>query len=189
MKDQLISLETAKLAKEKGFKFSTEDDTWENEYYEPNHMRYHYNRRSEKYSLLSDYYADINQNFQQYGDNEHPHIDAPTQSLLQKWLREKYKILFLFPQEERNGKFYIQLFKDGKRINIELGETIMDYEFDTYEEALERGLYEALLSLSFNEVLKEKYPLQDDTWPSRRWNEDMTDYVDLSGDADMIELE
>jgi len=32
-----------------------------------------------------------------------------------------------------------------------------------------------------NEELKIKYPLQDDIWPSRRWNKEMTDYVDLSG--------
>jgi hypothetical protein len=25
------------------------------------------------------------------------------------------------------------------------------------------------------------YPNQDDQWPSRRWNQDYTDYIDLSG--------
>jgi len=35
-----------------------------------------------------------------------------------------------------------------------------------------------------NEELKKMYPIQDDTWPSRRWNKEMTDYVDLSGDAE-----
>lgn len=25
------------------------------------------------------------------------------------------------------------------------------------------------------------YPIQDDIWPSRRWNLDHTDYIDLSG--------
>ena len=29
--------------------------------------------------------------------------------------------------------------------------------------------------------LEGDYPIQDDTWPSRRWNRDMTDYEDLSG--------
>lgn len=26
------------------------------------------------------------------------------------------------------------------------------------------------------------YPIQDDIWPSRRWNKDKTDYIDLSGE-------
>ncbi len=26
------------------------------------------------------------------------------------------------------------------------------------------------------------YPIQDDIWPSRRWNADMTEYIDLSGE-------
>ena len=26
------------------------------------------------------------------------------------------------------------------------------------------------------------YSIQDDIWPSRRWNEDKTDYIDLSGE-------
>lgn len=31
------------------------------------------------------------------------------------------------------------------------------------------------------DILKQWYPVQDDTWLSRCWNEDMTDYIDLSG--------
>ena len=27
----------------------------------------------------------------------------------------------------------------------------------------------------------EEYSVQDDTWPSRRWNKERTDYIDLSG--------
>ena len=32
-----------------------------------------------------------------------------------------------------------------------------------------------------NEELIKEYPIQDDIWASRRWNNEMTDYVDLSG--------
>ncbi len=32
-----------------------------------------------------------------------------------------------------------------------------------------------------NEELIKQYPIQDDIWASRRWNNDRTDYVDLSG--------
>lgn len=28
---------------------------------------------------------------------------------------------------------------------------------------------------------EKDYPIQDDIWPSRRWNKEMTDYIDLSG--------
>lgn len=27
----------------------------------------------------------------------------------------------------------------------------------------------------------EEYFIQDETWPSRKWNADLTDYIDLSG--------
>lgn len=29
--------------------------------------------------------------------------------------------------------------------------------------------------------MEQEYPIQDDIWPSRRWNEARTDYIDLSG--------
>lgn len=32
-----------------------------------------------------------------------------------------------------------------------------------------------------NNILKEQYPIQDETWPSRRWNVTHTDYADMSG--------
>lgn len=32
-----------------------------------------------------------------------------------------------------------------------------------------------------NEQLKIEYPVQDEIWPSRRWKEDLSDYVDRSG--------
>tara|TARA_R110000851_G_scaffold233479_1_gene386049 strand:+ start:475 stop:795 length:321 start_codon:yes stop_codon:yes gene_type:complete len=35
-----------------------------------------------------------------------------------------------------------------------------------------------------NEELIKEYPIQDDVWASRRWNKEMTDYVDLSGHED-----
>jgi len=32
-----------------------------------------------------------------------------------------------------------------------------------------------------NQWVTDNFPVQDDTWPSRRWNVEMTDYMDLSG--------
>lgn len=39
-----------------------------------------------------------------------------------------------------------------------------------------------------NEEIKKEYPIQDDIWPSRRWNKDMTEYCDLSGHADFVDI-
>jgi hypothetical protein len=38
-----------------------------------------------------------------------------------------------------------------------------------------------LLPIDVNADIKINYPLQDDYWPSRRWNNDGTDYIDMSG--------
>jgi hypothetical protein len=40
--------------------------------------------------------------------------------------------------------------------------------------------------LKSNIEIMDKYPIQDDTWSSRRWNIDLTDYMDLSGGYDVV---
>jgi|AntDeeMinimDraft_6_1070357.scaffolds.fasta_scaffold00887_6 hypothetical protein len=153
MKEQLITLETAKIAKDKGFTITLEntDEDWKSNYYEPNDMRYHYHRDYKGYTLLSDYYADTNQNFQQYGDNKHPHIDAPTQALLQKWLREKHGLhIQIYPMERwlPSGILLEIYFEVSLKILSNIGglENIKSnmMTFKAYEEALEKGLQEAL---------------------------------------------
>ncbi len=37
-----------------------------------------------------------------------------------------------------------------------------------------------------NKRILREYPIQDETWASRRWNEDRTEYEDLSGDYEVI---
>lgn len=32
-----------------------------------------------------------------------------------------------------------------------------------------------------NLIMKIKYPIKDQVWPSRRWNLNRSDYIDLSG--------
>jgi hypothetical protein len=71
MKEELITFETAKLAKEKGFDLEVRD------YYHPN------------YGLtdISDELCNMN------GSNwAKGYYSAPTQSLLQKWLREEHNV-------------------------------------------------------------------------------------------------
>lgn len=94
MNDQLISIETAKLANSKGFPC----------------------------------YIKVN--------------DFPTQSLLQKWLREKHGInveVFLSYEFPYNTYFY-RVMKIGKYFTL----SHTDFESNIYEEALEAGLQEAL---------------------------------------------
>ncbi len=111
MKEQLITFETAKLAKEKGFKEMVAN---------------HYTTElvMPKKTILG---ASTN--------GEEDKVSAPTQSLLQKWLREEHNIHI-----ESALTFGLRYsFKVYKGIDVG-----MNTDVDTYEEALEKGLYEAL---------------------------------------------
>ena len=110
MTDQLISFETAKLAKEKGFNITgCTSRYWNN-------------------TLVT-------------GANIQG-VAAPTQSLLQKWLREVHNI-HMFVSITTNDIFLCRilnpLFKNGSE-----GRFIICKMCNTYEEALEQGLIEAL---------------------------------------------
>ena len=122
MEDTRITFETAKLAKEKGFKWKSKKGYLENG------------------SLGISHYSDYCEN-----DNEdYPtKFSAPTQSLLSKWLREKYN-LYTESQmyiEEGLYKFKYVIKSDFEYNLIVLKEK---YNFSTYEEAYEIGLQEAL---------------------------------------------
>jgi len=103
MEEQLITLETAKLAKEKGFMEMTLT-----------------------YAILGE-----------------GNVKFPTQSLLQKWLREVYWIeVYPFAEGRRKNKtLEYQCEVTDDRIN---SSTTIDGRFKTYEQALEKGLQEAL---------------------------------------------
>ena len=36
--------------------------------------------------------------------------------------------------------------------------------------------------------VENEYPIQDDIWPSRRWNKERTEYTDLSGHPELDKL-
>ena len=103
MTDQLISFETAKLAKEKGFQELTHKIDWVD---------------NERYCI-------------------------PTQSLLQKWLREKHDIHIIvkvFGNSKSNLRTYAtDIFLIGNKLIT--GRRKVE---NTYEEALETALFEAL---------------------------------------------
>jgi hypothetical protein len=50
----------------------------------------------------------------------------------------------------------------------------------------EVGNNEVITIREFNSRLQKDYPIQDETWSSRRWNKERTDYVDLSGETTVI---
>ena len=121
MKEELVSFETAKLAKEKGFNWICrlyyEDwDGGRDEPFEP---------------ISADNYNNINK-----WDKV---ISVPTQSLLQKWLREKQDLIVII--NNNDSGFYWEIKEDNY--------VVRDYydsyfEECKYEDALEVGLQEAL---------------------------------------------
>lgn len=159
MKDQLISLETAKLAKEKGFNISTQIAYIDDKLF-TNFEDSHGDER-EYYFDANDFYEDWNRKdwvFSKDGgecfgcklDNKKwfEAYSAPTQSILQRWLRENHNLFITI--EPYIGHDY-DIFYGGKIFkrkatktsgNIKIINTNIFYS--SYEDTLERALYEAL---------------------------------------------
>jgi len=110
MKEQLITFETGTIAKEKGFQSYTS---------------FYYSEGMEIKGTKMGMHGNPNA----YGG-----ISAPTQSLLQKWLREEHDLFISVDKYEDKADSY---FISTNCIGI-YG------EFKTYEEALEKGLVTAL---------------------------------------------
>ena len=115
LKEKLISFETAKLAKEKGF---------------------HISSRGEGMGIR----VFINGELVNTIFSSKDHIHAPTQSLLQKWLREVHEISVKIDDYYTNSRvrFDYNVCELGSQEDNPVG------IFETYEEALETGLQEAL---------------------------------------------
>jgi len=151
MKEQLISFETAKLAYQKQFQERTEYFyTEENELCRIDSDGEILLRFNDDLTI-KDYIYNCNGEFwfKEIKDEEETLCQsyepikyyAPTQSLLQKWLREKYNMqVFCYSHTLKNGKYgdYVISF-NGIYLN-----DARDEEFQTYEEALEVGLQYAL---------------------------------------------
>lgn len=131
MREQLISFETAKLAKEKGFDEPTAT----------------YYNGSKMLDMYGSYAASYSENYRNSSIKE-KRCSAPTQSLFQKWLREKHDIIVLvtckagssFDTEILKHKVY---HTDGRFIRNSVNNFNNPTE-TTYEEALEQGLIEGL---------------------------------------------
>ena len=124
MKDELTSSETAKLAKEKGFNWST----------------------YKCYDVETDNICNSNQEYPENVYSRVGNISAPTQSLLQRWLREEHTIHisiepnYTISLGKKSYHFIVKVFT-GRYQDIEY-QSIGQHK--TYEEVLEVGLFEAL---------------------------------------------
>jgi hypothetical protein len=135
MEEQIISFETAKLAKEKGF-----DLFVNNAYLEDKVLYGTISLMEESDSAFIDVMDGIeleNHNHFEFKNR----YSAPTQSLLQKWLRENHDIHIEIVYWEDNtwsAQLVGDIFQD------EFGDDYEAFGCDTYENALEIGLQEAL---------------------------------------------
>lgn len=120
MKEQVISFETANLAKKKGFDLE---------------VQYTYADDEGNADFFDDW-----ENWNSYEDD----YSAPTQSLLQKWIREKHEIdIFIEPFHIDKKSYYVLhgVYNSYETRNFPVGDRPT---FDTYEQALEVALQEAL---------------------------------------------
>lgn len=119
MKDTIIRFDTAKLAKIKGVKLDIDGVYWEDGVYD-----------SGENVLFYEEFPDV--------------VSAPTQSLLQKWLREIHNIYVeshYFHGYDEDRFYYEIKIKSNENY---LGNQDSDDNIYTYEQALELGLQEGL---------------------------------------------
>lgn len=130
MKEQLISFETAKLTKEKGFDISVRSFFLSKNLHEDVNTKGNYN----SYAWVTTW----------RNTSTDDTISAPTQSLLQKWLREKHNVHVSVDNNNHREKnkwcFGLHRLPVGVIVLCKRG----DKTFSSYEEALEVGLQEAL---------------------------------------------
>lgn len=124
MKELLITFETATLAKEKGFEIKTKH--WYDQIEVLNPVR------GPRGAMCYD-----NVGY------------APTQSLLQKWLREVHKLIvnvgYVWEYDSTPYTFFIYNEGHSSPINSWV------HDYTSYEQALEKGLQEALKEIKINE--------------------------------------
>lgn len=126
--EEICTYELCKLAKEKGFPQHIGDDAYivENEYDDEYEVGCHY-----PIQFIPDYL---------------PTITAPTQSLLQRWLREEKNIhIAVFPNLRNSYEYDWIVYIKGEECWLPTYSALND--FDTYELALEDALKYALENL------------------------------------------
>lgn len=148
MNEQIINYETAKLAAEKGFHFKTTYDYLDLAEHKETiygHGKYHDDVLGEeivpeKLGVLTDnapYYKYVKAFY-----------FAPTQSLLQKWLRDYHKINIvvdiIYDINQYCFKVHRTNAEDFAEIVNRFGHKAEEFSYPTYEDALELALIKAL---------------------------------------------
>jgi hypothetical protein len=142
MKDQLITLETAKLANNKNFDIDCDFKIDPKSEYHfccdlayPNNSEFTYDPENDPEVI----------EFHQWRKTL---LEAPTQSLLQKWLREIHKIdIQILRNKPGYNEYKVEIYKTDDTdtyMHFWIKENGYIIFYDTYEEALECGLSEAL---------------------------------------------
>jgi len=142
---ELIKFETAKLAKEKGFDIDV------------NHFISQYGKDGGiVFSESVDYDNYNHKNWN--NDNRVNLFSAPTQSELQKWLRDKYRIHVSanpWKDEIPNSIEGFQVLYEGNIIDVNNDwRTVCDFSYyKSYEECLEELFLEALKLIPEKEII------------------------------------
>lgn len=155
MKETLISFETAVLAKEKGFKEVTHSFYFEDGEFKENELTGTNGYYGEEYCFnLAEFYENWNSEWvtkknmdRCFGCNKSrgyfETYSAPTQGLLQKWLREVHNIYLTVIPVGGSGYELRYWYYSILGVNCKDGQHGIN-RFQTYEEALEVGLLKAL---------------------------------------------
>lgn len=153
MKDKIINFETAKLAKEKGFKISCHSYYFEDEEFRENKIEtingYYGDTviygQEDFYENWNDAFLTAKNGDRCFGCNSQRYFEtysAPSQSLLQKWLREKHKIVIYIQPK-------IHLYYEWHIITTDNHIISSERSYD-WEELLESALYESLKLIDNN---------------------------------------
>lgn len=132
MKEQLVSFEIARLAKDKGFDYHSHHYIWSDGHSDFTITESVFENNGIHLMCKSiDYGSMHTQGYFKHG-REYT-ISLPTQSLLQRWLRDEKNCIIIVDYEDV-GSWYWRGSHWGASVD----------NYATYEQALEAGLQEAL---------------------------------------------
>jgi len=157
MREELVKFETAKLAKEKGFNIFNIDINLKNNiiindndiYIDSKNIDDKYylytNEDNCVYSLKVGQFNSVIGSFNSFAKEymlkeTNDYFHAPTQSLLQKWLREKHNIWVYGKPSNYTDGWDFRIYRKGSKCLY----TVLKDDYELYEDGLEKGLQEAL---------------------------------------------
>jgi len=133
MKEQLITYEVAKLAKEKGFKPASE---WNPEYV-PGYKDYGFIFDEPEKGVVLDEFKEEDYSCEGY-------YLAPSQTLLLKWLREEHNINIVIIPTFACYNIGIYKYSTLTDMNLNLDLNGLEFkDFTVYEDAIEAALFKA----------------------------------------------